>query len=69
VALHVSTPLLEHRVDPGSHVPLQTPLTQAWLVHSTGTPQVPPEPHAWAALPEHCFCPAVQEPEQAPLVH
>jgi hypothetical protein len=67
--LHVSTPLPEHFVLEGVQTPVQTPETQAWLVHEAAVTHVPELPHDWGLLPEHCLPPGEQVPVHAPETH
>jgi hypothetical protein len=46
----------------GVQAPAQAPATHAWLVQSTGVPQVPLALQLCAPLPEHCTWPAVHAP-------
>jgi hypothetical protein len=57
LALHVCTPLPEHRVVLGAQTPLQPPATQAWLPQSSGAPHWPVVPHISTALPAHRVAP------------
>lgn len=54
---------------PGSHTPVQAPVTQAWLGQGTGALHVPLALHVSTPLLEHCFVPGVQTPEHAPPTH
>jgi hypothetical protein len=40
-------------------MPVQFPLTQAWLTQATAGPQVPVLAQVCTPLPEHCVCPGV----------
>jgi hypothetical protein len=62
LALHVCTPLPEHRVVFGAQTPLQPPDVQAWLPQSIGAPQRPVVSHTWTALPEHSVVPEEHGP-------
>jgi hypothetical protein len=68
IALHVSTPLLEHWVAPGAQVPVHPPLTHAWLTHETGLLHAPPALQVSTPSPEHWVAVGVQA-AQAPLTH
>ena len=69
VAVHVSTPLPEHCVDPGAQTPVHTPATHDWLTHATGALHVPFDPHVSTPLPEHWVAPGAQTPVHAPDAH
>jgi hypothetical protein len=63
VTEQVSTPLLEHWVEPGAHTPVHAPETQAWLTQGTGVPQLAVASHVCAPLPEHCVAPGTHTHE------
>ncbi len=65
VVSHVSTPLPEHWIAPGTQVPLHAPLVQMPM-HGEGVPQVPVGEHVCTPSPRHCVAPATHVPVQAP---
>jgi hypothetical protein len=64
--LQVSTSLPLHCVEPGVHVPVQAPETQALLAHGWVLVHVPVASHVSTALPAHLVDPGVQTPVQVP---
>ena len=67
--LQVWTPLPEHCVEPGEHVPAHAPMTHAEFEQATGAPHVPLAVHDWTLFPEHCVWPGAQTPVHTPLMH
>jgi hypothetical protein len=64
----VWTPVPMHWTFPGTHTPVQAPVTQAWLTQATGSAQLPFDWQVWTPLPEHWCAPGVQVPPHWPLV-
>jgi hypothetical protein len=65
----VSTALPEHRVDDGTHTPVQPPDTHAEATHAEPEPHAPLAVQVWTLLPEHCVAPGAHTPVQLPLTH
>ena len=68
LAAHVCTPLPEHCVMPGVHVPAQTPPEHV-PVHGVARPHCPVARQVRTPLDEHWVAPGEQTPVQAPLAH
>jgi hypothetical protein len=53
----------------GVQEPVHAPPTHAELLHATGDPHWPFDPHDSTLLPEQVVCVGAQTPVQTPLTH
>ena len=66
LALQVWTPLPEHCFAPGTHTPVQAPLTHAEATHVVAVPQAPLFEQVCTPLLEHEVAPGAHTPVHAP---
>jgi hypothetical protein len=67
IGSHVCGVLPLHRVCPGAHEPVQTPLMHVWFMHGTGVPHPPMASQVETPFPEHCVSFITHTPLQTPL--